>query len=221
MFDKISERYDLTNDLLTLGIDRLWRIATVRAVAPKAGQRILDIAAGTGTSSASFAKSGAEVVAADFSEGMLEVGRRRQAHIPNIEFVWADATDLPFADNSFDAATISWGLRNVQDVPSALAEMRRVVKPGGRVVVCEFSTPAEPLRTPYQFYTRHLLPKIAGVIGGNRGAYEYLNESIENWPNQRDLAALMRDAGLSRVSYRNLSGGIAALHRGFVTAEWK
>ena len=91
----------------------------------------------------------------------------------------------------------------------------------GRVVVCEFSTPAEPLRTPYQFYTRHLLPKIAGVIGGDRGAYEYLNESIENWPNQRDLAALMRDAGLSRVSYRNLSGGIAALHRGFVTAEWK
>lgn len=218
MFDSISQRYDLTNDVLTFGIDRLWRIATVQAVDPQPGQHILDLAAGTGTSSATFTKRGAHVTAADFSEGMLDVGRRRRADNPLIDFVWADATDLPFEDNSFDAATISYGLRNVNDVTAALQEMARVVKPGGRVVVCEFSRPMWPLRAAYTLYTRHVLPRIAGLIGGSREAYEYLNESIEEWPDQQALAQMMQRAGLTHVSYRNLSAGIAALHRGFVSA---
>lgn len=218
MFDSISKRYDLTNDVLTFGIDRLWRIATVRAVRPRPGQKILDIAAGTGTSSASFAKHGAHVTAADFSHGMLEVGRERFGNNELIDFVWADATDLPFEDNSFDTATISYGLRNVNDVDAALAEMARVVKPGGRVVVCEFSRPVWPLRGPYKLYTRHVLPRIAGFIGGSREAYQYLNQSIEDWPDQNTLAKKMQQAGLIDVGYRNLSGGIAALHRGFVAA---
>ncbi|RRD35728.1 bifunctional demethylmenaquinone methyltransferase/2-methoxy-6-polyprenyl-1,4-benzoquinol methylase UbiE [Leucobacter sp. OH2974_COT-288] len=219
MFDTVAEKYDFTNDLLSLGIDRLWRIAAVNAVAPQPGQQILDLAAGTGTSSAALAKRGAAVTAADFSEGMLAVGRKRHADNPLLEFVWADATELPFDDNTFDAATISFGLRNVQDVAAALSEMVRVVKPGGRVVVCEFSTPIAPLRAPYNFYSSRLLPCIAGKITGNKAAYEYLNQSIESWPSQELLAVKLQQAGLERVRYRNLSGGIAALHRGFVPAK--
>ncbi len=218
MFDAVAERYDLTNDVLSLGVDRLWRIATVKAVAPQPGQKILDLAAGTGTSSASFAAKGAHVTAVDFSEGMLEVGRERHSGNPLIEFVWGDASDLPFADNSFDTATISYGLRNVQDTMKVLREMRRVIVPGGKVVIAEFSTPMRPLRTPYRLYTRHLLPRIAGFVGGSREAYEYLNESITDWPDQESLAAMLREAGFSSVAYRNLSGGIAALHRGWKVA---
>ncbi len=219
MFDKIASRYDLTNDLLTFGIDRLWRLALVKAVAPAEGERILDLAAGTGTSSVALAKHGAHVVAADFSEGMLAVGRAKHANNPLVSFEFADATQLPFADDSFDAATISFGLRNVSDVPRALAEMRRVVKPGGRVVVCEFSTPVAPLRKPYSFYAAKVLPVIAGAVTKDRAAYDYLNESIAAWPNQKELAKLLTAAGLENVKYRNLSYGIAALHRGFVPLE--
>ena len=217
MFDEVSPRYDLINDVLTLGNDRLWRIATTRAIAPRKGMRVLDLAAGTGTSSAAIAKHGASVVAADFSEGMLAEGRRRHAGEP-IEFVWADATALPFEDDSFDAATISYGLRNVNDPRKALAEMRRVVKPGGRVVVAEFSTPPSAIvRVPYGLYGRHVLPLVAGLINRDAAeAYRYLNESIEQWPAQRELAAWMREAGLERVEYRDLTFGIVALHRGFV-----
>ena len=217
MFDEVSPRYDLINDVLTLGNDRLWRIATTRAIAPRKGMRVLDLAAGTGTSSAAIAKHGASVVAADFSEGMLAEGRRRHAGEP-IEFVWADATELPFEDDSFDAATISYGLRNVNDPRKALAEMRRVVKPGGRVVVAEFSTPPSAIvRVPYGLYGRHVLPRVAGLINRDAaGAYRYLNESIEQWPAQSELAAWMREAGLERVEYRDLTFGIVALHRGFV-----
>lgn len=216
MFDTISRRYDLTNDILTLGIDRLWRVAAVRAVRPEPGQQILDLAAGTGASSATFAARGAEVTAADLSEGMLRIGRERYADNNRIRFVQADATDLPFADNSFDTATISFGLRNMSDPSRVLREMARVVKPGGNIVVLEFSQPRAGLRRLYFAYTRHILPRIAGYIGGAPEAYEYLNESIETWHDQRSLASLMRDAGLLRVQYRNLSGGIAALHRGTV-----
>lgn len=216
MFDAISKRYDLTNDVLTLGIDRLWKRAMIRAVSPAASEHVLDLAAGTGTSSAALAKHALHVTAADFSEGMLEVGRRRHRAVRNLEFVWADATSLHFPDDTFDAVTISYGLRNVQDTEKALREMVRVTKPGGRVVICEFSTPCRRLRAPYRFYSRHVLPRIAAILGGSRDAYEYLNESIEAWPNQNQLAHMMREAGLEQVKYRNLTGGIAALHKGYV-----
>ena len=218
MFDEVSPRYDLINDVLTVGNDRLWRIATTRAVAPRKGMRILDLAAGTGTSSAAFAAHGAHVTAADFSEGMLAEGRKRHAGNDLIDFVWADGTDLPFEDDTFDAATISYGLRNISDPKRALAEMTRVVKPGGRVVVAEFSTPPSPIvRGPYALYGRYVLPLVAGAINREAaGAYKYLNESIEAWPDQDELARWMREAGLERVAYRNLTFGIVALHRGFV-----
>lgn len=217
MFDEVSPRYDLINDVLTLGNDRLWRIATTKAIDPKPGMRILDLAAGTGTSSAALAARGANVVAADFSEGMLAEGRRRHAGNPLIEFVHADATALPFEDDSFDAATISYGLRNVSDPRKALAEMRRVVKPGGIAVIAEFSTPPSKLvRGPYSLYGRYALPRIAGLINREAAeAYRYLNESIEVWPDQDELARWMRGAGFERVRYRNLTGGIVALHRGY------
>ncbi|MFV0433140.1 MAG: bifunctional demethylmenaquinone methyltransferase/2-methoxy-6-polyprenyl-1,4-benzoquinol methylase UbiE [Leucobacter sp.] len=218
MFDEVSPRYDLINDVLTLGNDRLWRIATTRAVDPHPGMKILDLAAGTGTSSAAFAAKGAYVVAADFSEGMLAEGRKRHADDFLIEFVQADAMDLPFDDDSFDAATISYGLRNISDPRRALEEMFRVVKPGGHIVIAEFSTPPSALvRRPYELYGRHVLPRVAGAINRDAAeAYRYLNESIEEWPSQDRLASWLREAGFERVAYRNLTFGIVALHRGFV-----
>ncbi|XPP27308.1 MAG: bifunctional demethylmenaquinone methyltransferase/2-methoxy-6-polyprenyl-1,4-benzoquinol methylase UbiE [Leucobacter sp.] len=221
MFDEVSPRYDLINDVLSAGQSRLWRVAMTRALQPRKGMRVLDLAAGTGTSSAAIARHGAEVTAADFSEGMLAVGRERQAGNELIEFVHADATALPFEDDSFDAATISFGLRNVSDPRRALAEMRRVVRPGGRIVICEFSKPpAAAIRAPYAAYSRHVLPRVAGLLNGEaKEAYRYLNESIEAWPAQAELAAWLREAGLERVAYRNLSLGIVALHRGFVPRE--
>ena len=221
MFDEVSPRYDLINDVLSVYQARLWRVATITALAPRKGMRVLDLAAGTGTSSAAIAAKGAHVTAADFSEGMLAEGRKRQAGNDLIEFVWADATDLPFDDDSFDAATISYGLRNVQDPKKALGEMFRVVKPGGRVVIAEFSQPTVALiRRPYQWYARNILPRIAGLINrGAQEAYEYLNESIEQWPAQDELASWLRDAGFERVGYRNLTAGIVSLHRGFIPSD--
>ena len=219
MFDDVAPAYDRTNAILSMGNDSLWRIATTRAVDPRTGQRILDVAAGTGTSSASLAKTGAAVVAADFSPGMIEVGRRRQAHVPNLTFTEADATDLPFGDDEFDAVTISFGLRNVVRPEAALAEFFRVTKPGGRVVICEFSTPATAIvRTGYDFYQRFAMPALVKLSSSNDTAYEYLNESIREWPAQPELARWIRSAGFERVAYRNLTGGIVALHRGFVPA---
>ncbi|NYD25255.1 class I SAM-dependent methyltransferase [Leucobacter aridicollis] len=218
MFDEVSPKYDLLNDVLSAGNSRLWRIATTRAIGPRKGMRILDLAAGTGTSSAALAAHGAHVTAADFSEGMLAEGRRRNAGNDLIDFVWADATQLPFEDDSFDAATISYGLRNVSDPKQALAEMARVVKPGGRVVIAEFSRPSsEAVNWAYTKYNRHVLPRVAGLINRDAAeAYKYLNESIEEWPAQEELARWLREAGLERVAYRNLTLGIVALHRGFV-----
>lgn len=219
MFDSIAGRYDLMNDLAALGQVRLWRGAMVEAlgleeIAVDGEARVLDLAAGTGTSSAAIARAGAKVVAADFSLGMMSEGRRRGAPVP---FVGADAQHLPFADGSFDAAVISFGLRNVQDPRQGLAEMARVVRPGGRVVVCEFSTPTSPLfRTVYERYLLRALPAVARRVATSADAYDYLAESILDWPDQTQLRGWFRDAGLIRTQFQNLSGGIVALHRGVV-----
>ncbi|WP_345376120.1 bifunctional demethylmenaquinone methyltransferase/2-methoxy-6-polyprenyl-1,4-benzoquinol methylase UbiE [Frondihabitans cladoniiphilus] len=212
MFDGVAAHYDVTNDILSAGNAKLWRIATVKAIDAKPGERVLDIAAGTGTSSAAIAKSGAEVVALDFSAGMVEVGRKRQ---PAIEFIVGDAEKLPFGDDEFDAVTISFGLRNVNKPKTALAEMFRVLKPGGRLVICEFSTPPMAgLRFGYQAYLKHVLPAISKITSSNSPAYSYLAESIEKWPEQQVLSQWIRGAGFTRVAHRNLTAGIVALHRG-------
>ncbi|WP_313279206.1 demethylmenaquinone methyltransferase [Timonella senegalensis] len=211
MFDGIASKYDITNDVISLGQDRAWRRATVAAVNPQPGDRILDLAAGTGTSSEPFDAAGALVVPCDFSFGMLKVGKVRR---PDLPFTAGDATQLPFADNSFNAATISFGLRNVVDTVGALSELFRVVKPGGHVVICEFSTPTwKPFRTVYSNYLMKALPKVAGLVTRDSGSYDYLAESISQWPNQEGLAELMQEAGWRNVAYRNLTGGIVALHR--------
>ncbi len=214
MFDQVASGYDRTNTVLSLGNDRFWRAATTRAVAPRPGQRILDLAAGTGASSVSFARSGADVVAADFSPGMIAEGRRRHGGIPNLSFVEADATALPFGDAEFDSATMSFGLRNVSEPRKALAELLRVTKPGGRLVICEVShPPSRAFNGLYRFYNDRILPVVAKAVSSNAEAYDYLNESIKDWPDQRTLSAWIRDAGWADVAYRNLSMGIVALHR--------
>jgi len=220
MFDLVSTHYDRTNALLSVGNASLWRVATTRAVNPQPGERILDIAAGTGTSSVALAHTGAHVVAADFSEGMITVGRERHADNPNVEFVQADATALPFKDGEFDAVTISFGLRNVVEPKKALAEFYRVTKPGGRVVICEFTTPPfAPIRVGYFAYLNHVMPRIVKLASSNAEAYDYLGESIEAWPNQPTLSGWLRHTGYDAVAYRNLSLGIVALHRGIKATE--
>jgi demethylmenaquinone methyltransferase/2-methoxy-6-polyprenyl-1,4-benzoquinol methylase len=212
MFDRVAHRYDVTNDVLALGQTRKWRRLVADAVGAAPGQRVLDIAAGTGTSSQAFADRGADVVACDFSLGMLQVGRRR---LPRMPFVAGDAMSLPFDDGSFDAVTISFGLRNIHDPSAGLREMRRVTRPGGRLVVCEFSTPVFPaFRTIYEEYLMKALPAIARRVSSNSSAYEYLAESIAAWPDQQGLADVIMAAGWQSVAWRNVSGGIVALHRG-------
>ena len=211
MFDRVAERYELANDVLSLGQDRAWRKRVTEAVAPRSGQLILDLAAGTGTSSEPIAEAGATVVATDLSFGMLLVGRQRR---PGLSFVAADALQLPYADASFDAVTISFGLRNVEDTAAALTEMRRVIKQGGTLVVCEFSTPTwRPFRTLYSNYLIAALPRIASLVSSSPAAYEYLAESIHAWPDQPGLATMIEMSGWRDVEWQNLSGGIVALHR--------
>lgn len=211
MFDQVAYRYDLVNSVLSLGMDRFWRKAVLTAIDPQPGDKVLDLAAGTGTSSRPFADAGALVVPTDLSFGMVQVGKQRQ---PDLSFINADALSLPFADATFDAVTISFGLRNVEEVLSALKEMRRVTKPGGTLVICEFSRPMwRPFRRVYQRYLLGALPKIARLTSSNPVAYEYLSESILAWPNQVELAKLLSEAGWTQVEYQNLNGGIVALHR--------
>ncbi|HEY0119415.1 MAG TPA: demethylmenaquinone methyltransferase [Cellulomonas sp.] len=213
MFDAVADRYDRTNDVLSMFQDRSWRKATLDAVGVGSGDTVLDLAAGTGTSAAPLADRGVRVVACDLSLGMLQVGRRRR---PDIAFVAGDAVALPFADEAFDAVTISFGLRNVPDVDGALEEMLRVTRPGGRVVVCEFSRPTnKAFRAVYDQYLAHALPRIAGVVAQESDAYTYLADTIAAWPTQLELGRRMRAAGWTSVAFRNLSGGIVALHRGF------
>jgi demethylmenaquinone methyltransferase / 2-methoxy-6-polyprenyl-1,4-benzoquinol methylase len=213
MFDRVAARYDMVNDVLSLGQDRAWRRRTVEAVGPLPGQRILDLAAGTGTSSEPFADAGAAVMPTDLSLGMLEVGRQRR---PTLSFVAADALRLPFADAAFDAVTISFGLRPVEDPAAALRELHRVTRPGGTLVICEFSTPTwAPFRIAYLNYLVAALPRVARLISSNPVAYEYLAESIQAWPDQPGLAATIAEVGWRDVEWRNLSGGIVALHRAY------
>jgi demethylmenaquinone methyltransferase/2-methoxy-6-polyprenyl-1,4-benzoquinol methylase len=211
MFDTVARNYDRTNDILSLGQDRRWRTQVVRAVAPRPGELILDLAAGTGTSSQPFAAAGATVVPCDFSLGMLTVGK---GQFPRLPFVAGDGMRLPFADEVFDAVTISFGLRNIVDPMAGLAELLRVTRPGGRIVVCEFSTPAfKPFAAVYANYLMGALPPIARRVSSNPDSYVYLAESIRAWPDQRGLARLFTQAGWGRTDWTNLSGGIVALHR--------
>jgi demethylmenaquinone methyltransferase / 2-methoxy-6-polyprenyl-1,4-benzoquinol methylase len=222
MFDAVATRYDLLNDVLSLGQCRYWRSVVARLVAAEPAAAVLDIAAGTGTSSRAFTASGARCVACDFSQGMLRVGakrlgsgRRADAARDLVSFVAGDALDLPFADGMFDVVTISFGLRNVADPRAALAEMRRVTRPGGRLVICEFShLPVRVLDSAYQRYLASVLPAVAGRLSPNPGAYAYLAESIRDWPGQDDLARLIRAAGWSSVRWRNLTWGVVAVHVG-------
>ncbi|HUO40972.1 MAG TPA: demethylmenaquinone methyltransferase [Mycobacterium sp.] len=208
MFDAVARRYDLTNTVLSMGRDRGWRRATRKALRIGPGDRVLDLAAGTAVSTEELARSGAWCVAADFSVGMLAAGRDRL--VPKAA---ADATRLPFPDRAFDAVTISFGLRNVVDHEAALREMARVTKPGGRLVVCEFSTPTNPVfAAVYKEYLMRALPAVAGAVASNPEAYVYLAESIRAWPAQPELARRIRSAGWAGVRWRNLTGGIVALH---------
>jgi demethylmenaquinone methyltransferase / 2-methoxy-6-polyprenyl-1,4-benzoquinol methylase len=223
MFDALAGRYDLMNDILSMGQVRLWRRQVQRILKAGPGDRVLDLAAGTGTSSVTFAASGADVVACDFSLGMLQSGRARLTRADpfgaktrgRVAFAAGDATRLPFRDGTFDAVTISFGLRNVHGTRDALAEMRRVTRPGGRLVVCEFSTiTVEPLDLLYRRYLTGVLPAIARRAARNPEAYEYLSESIKDWPSQRELADVIRSAGWSAVRWRDLSLGVVSIHVG-------
>nr|WP_255670454.1 demethylmenaquinone methyltransferase [Aeromicrobium wangtongii] len=210
MFDKVAKRYDLTNDVLSLGQDRRWRKRVVDLVAPKPGELVLDLAAGTGTSSQPFADAGATVVPCDFSMGMLEVGKQARPELP---FTAGDGMLLPFGDNTFDAVTISFGLRNIVDPIEGLREMLRVTKRGGRIVVCEFSTPTwGPFDAIYTNYLMRALPPVARAVSSNPESYVYLAESIRAWPDQKGLALRMVEAGWGKVDWHNLTAGIVALH---------
>jgi demethylmenaquinone methyltransferase/2-methoxy-6-polyprenyl-1,4-benzoquinol methylase len=212
MFDDVAPRYDLTNAVLSLGLDRTWRTATRAALALTAGDRVLDVAAGTATSSAALARSGAHVVGCDFSLGMLRIGAA--AGHAGVELVAGDALRLPFVDASFDAVTVSFGLRNTADVDLALGELLRVTKPSGRLVVCEFSHPTwAPFRTAYLEYLMRAMPAVVRRVSSDPDAYVYLAESIRAWPDQAALAARITGAGWAATQWRNLTGGIVALHR--------
>ena len=211
MFDEVAERYDVTNGVLSLGQDRRWRRAVVAAIAPEPGELMLDLAAGTGTSSLPLVFAGATTIPCDFSVGMLAVGKRERPRLP---FVAGDAMRLPFADETFDACTIAFGLRNVADPAAGLAEMYRVTKTGGRLVVCEFSKPTfAPFRRVYDRYLMKALPALATKVSSDPESYVYLAESIQAWPDQEELAQVVAGAGWHGVQVRNLSGGIVALHR--------
>ena len=212
MFDAVARRYDLVNDLLSLGRTKAWRKKVVKIIDPAKGMKILDIAAGPGSSSEPLYKAGAEVVSLDFSDGMLEQGRKAR---PYLNFVKGDALKLPFKDNEFDVTTISFGLRNTKDYELALREALRVTKEGGRMVIVEFSTPTfPPFRKLYMNYLMKYLPKIAKRTASNPVAYEYLADSIRAWPDQGKLAQIMSANGWQDPKWSNLTGGVVAVHTG-------
>ena len=211
MFDAVASRYDRTNTILSFGRDRSWRRATRAALRLDADDRCLDLAAGTGVSTAELARSGAYAVGLDISLGMLHEGRVAR---PEVALLAGDALALPFAAETFDAVTISFGLRNIVDTAGALREMARVTRPGGRLVVCEFSAPVNPaFRTVYLSYLMRALPVVARGVSSNPDAYVYLAESIRAWPDQAGLAASIATSGWHNVHWQNLTGGVVALHR--------
>lgn len=212
MFDDLAEGYDRTNAVATLGMERhYWRPQTLAAIGPRPGMRVLDLAAGTGSSSVELDRAGASVVSCDFSVGMLRVGRRM---FPGLSFIAGDALRLPFVDGSFDCVTISWALRNVNDVTVALSEMLRVTRPGGRLVVLENSHPTwKPFRVAYLEYMMRAVPVLAKAVSTNPEAYVYLAESVRAWPDQPTLAGIIEQNGWTGVEWRNLSGGLVAIHR--------
>ena len=213
MFDDVANRYDFLNDLLSLGRTKAWRRAVTSIIAPKQGMKILDIAAGTGSSSRPLVDKGAEVTALDFSQGMIEQGRKQNK---NINFVQGDALKLPFEDNSFEVTTISFGLRNTSNTEIALKEALRVTKDGGRIVVAEFSHPVNPVfKEIYLNYLMKALPVIVKKISKNPDAYIYLADSIRAWPDQAELASIMRDSGFKSVAWQDLTFGIVAVHIGY------
>ena len=213
MFDGVAKRYDIMNDLLSLGRTKAWRKKATAIIAPRAGMKILDIAAGTGSSSRPLADAGAEVIPADFSQGMLDAGKKRH---PDLNFTLADALNLPFNDNEFDVTTISFGLRNTNDVTKALQEALRVTKPEGRLVIVEFSHPTNRVfRIIYMKYLMGLLPKVARRLASNPDAYIYLAESIQAWPSQEQLAEKIKAAGWGSVAWQNFTFGIVAVHIAF------
>ena len=222
VFDSVAGRYDLMNDLMSMGVHRLWKRYTIELSGVRAGQRVLDLAGGTGDLAGRFSRlvgrEGA-VTIADINDNMLKVGRERltdQGLVGNLHYVQANAEVLPFPDNHFDCITIAFGLRNVTHKDTALADMQRVLKPGGRLLVLEFSKPTLPgLKPLYDLYSFTVLPMVGQLVTKDADSYRYLAESIRMHPDQQTLKAMMEDAGLERCDYHNLSGGIVALHRGF------
>lgn len=219
VFHSVASKYDLMNDVMSLGIHRLWKRRTVERAAVRPGMRVLDLAGGTGDLAAAFAPRVGDrgrVTVSDINASMLMVGRDRlldQGRAGNLDFVQADAEVLPFPDESFDRVTIAFGLRNVTRKERALAEMRRVLKAGGRLLVLEFSRPMAPMRPFYDLYSFRMLPLMGRLIAKDADSYRYLAESIRMHPDQETLAGMMRDAGLEQVQYENLTGGVVALHR--------
>jgi demethylmenaquinone methyltransferase/2-methoxy-6-polyprenyl-1,4-benzoquinol methylase len=222
VFDSVADKYDLMNDLMSVGVHRLWKRFALSQTGLRPGQAALDVAGGTGDLAAGMAGQVGErglVVLSDINAAMLQVGRDRlldRGLMRNVRFSLANAECLPFADGSFDCVTIAFGLRNVTDKPAALASMRRVLRPGGRLLVLEFSKPVVPgLKPVYDVYSFSVLPWLGRRVAGDADSYQYLAESIRRFPDQETLAGMMRDAGLEDVSHHNLTGGIVALHKGF------
>ncbi|MBR9907242.1 MAG: bifunctional demethylmenaquinone methyltransferase/2-methoxy-6-polyprenyl-1,4-benzoquinol methylase UbiE [Gammaproteobacteria bacterium] len=222
VFNSVAQKYDVMNDLMSFGIHRLWKRYTIDSSGVRTGMKVLDIAGGTGDLTAQFSKRvgpTGEVVLADINDAMLEVGRdklRNRGIVGNVRYVQANAEELPFADDSFDIITIAFGLRNVTDKQKALESMFRVLKPGGRLLVLEFSKPVQPLlNQAYDFYSFNVLPKMGQMVAGDAESYQYLAESIRMHPDQETLKGMMEQAGYDQVTYTNLTGGIVALHRGF------
>ena len=222
VFHSVADKYDVMNDLMSMGVHRLWKRTTIEMSGVRAGQRVLDIAGGTGDLAAKFAAlvgDSGEVVLADINDSMLKVGRERlidRGVLGNVEYVQANAEALPFPDNHFDCITIAFGLRNVTDKDAALRSMFRVLKPGGRLLVLEFSKPVLPGLAPvYDAYSFRLLPWMGKLVANDADSYRYLAESIRMHPGQEELLGMMQAAGFERCNYFNLSGGIVALHRGY------
>lgn len=222
VFHSVAAKYDLMNDLMSFGIHRIWKRFTIDSSGVRRGQRVLDLAGGTGDLTAKFSRlvgEQGEVVLADINDSMLKMGREKLRNlgiVGNVNYVQANAEALPFPDNYFDCITISFGLRNVTEKEKALRSMFRVLKPGGRLLVLEFSKPLlAPLSKAYDTYSFHILPRIGGWVAQDEESYRYLAESIRMHPDQETLKGMMADAGFENVTYHNMTGGIVALHRGF------